>query len=366
MRTVATSFLFAALILAPRSAYADAKTAAAEAAFQRATKLRSDGKWAEACEAFKQSNDLDPQFGTAFNLAGCYAQIKKVVAAWSLYSELAQKDTNAGRKAKSAELAKQLQPRLSWIKVDAPPTRPPGLAVTIDGEPADRLLGIEAPFDVGTHEVVAKATGMDTITKSVAIASEGQHVAIALPEMKPSKVDQPNVADTPTPDGKVVAVVETPDDAVTTTAPRATASPWILVASATAGVYSAPPGENAPAFAAGIGGAVGRRVAGSLGVIAAVNGDVVVDQATFERIFAGAGIRFESGKLAVHVTPGVSILTGASETVFGVGGDAIVAFAITSKLGVALNVNASSVGQPEGFMGNLTVLRAGLGLSFQP
>jgi hypothetical protein len=355
MRTVVTSLAVAALAVSTASANTNA---AAEAAFQRATKLRTEGKWAEACDAFKQSNDLDPQFGTAFNLAGCYLQIKKLVAAWSVYSELSQKDTNAGRKAKSAELVAQLQPRLSWIKIEPPASRPPGFDVTLDGESAVRLLGIEAPYDIGPHKLVATATGMESFSKDVVIESEGQHLTVTIPPLSvpTTKVEPP----------KQVAVVETPDDQVVARHDVEVRSPWILIANATAGVYSAPPGENAPAFAAGIGGAVGRRVAGSLGVIAALNGDVVVDQTTFQRIFVGAGVRFERGKIGVNVTPGLSILTGASETVLGFGGDAIVTFAITTKLGVALHVNASSVGQPEGFMGNLTVLRAGLGVSFQP
>jgi hypothetical protein len=358
MKTVVTSVALAAFFLAtPRSAHADANTAAAEAAFQRATKLRADGKWAEACDAFDQSNKLDPQFGTAFNLGGCYLQIKKLVAAWSVYSELAQKDTNAGRKAKSAELVAQLQPRLSWIKIEAPATKPDGFSVTVDGESAVQLLGVETPYEIGTHQVVATASGMETVTKSVVIESEGQHVSVVIPAMSPvQRAEQ-----------KQVAINDAAVEQIETTHGLSVApSPWIVMASATAGVYSAPPGENAPAFAVGLGAAVGRRLGSSIGVIAAANADLVVDRVTFERVFAGAGIRLQMAKLAVHVTPGVSILTGASETVLGFGGDAVVSYAVTTKIGVALHVNASSVAQPEGFMGNLTLLRAGVGVSFQP
>jgi hypothetical protein len=362
MRTAVTSFAVAcAVLMSSSTAWADANTVAAEAAFQRATKLRAENKWAEACEAFKQSNQLDPQFGTAFNLAGCYLQLKKLVLAWSTYSELAQKDTNAGRKAKAAQLVKELAPRLSWIKLEGSAPQPDGFAVTIDSEAMTKLVGVDTPFDLGAHTVTATANGMEPFTETVTLEKEGQRVVVTIPAFAPVKT-------TELPPAKKEVAVVTPE--VETAAHQSveltTKSPWVIAFTATAGLYAAPPGsEHAPALAFGAGAAFGRAVSESIAIIGAANGDVVLDQATFQRVFVGAGIRFDRGRIGLQLTPGLSVLTGASETVMGFGVDAGATWAFSTNLGITLHVNASSVGQPEGFMGNLTVLRLGAGMSYR-
>ena len=68
---------------------ADATTAAEET-FNKGRELLKQGKYAAACTEFEQSQKLDPQFGTQYNLAGCYDQIGKLATAWNLYRELAK------------------------------------------------------------------------------------------------------------------------------------------------------------------------------------------------------------------------------------------------------------------------------------
>ena len=354
----------------PRAAGADANTAAAEAAFQRAVKLRADGKWAEACEAFKQSLELDAQLGTRFNLAGCYEKIGKLVLAWQLYSELAQRDTNAGRKARAAKLAAQLQPRLSWLRIDAP-GKADGFAVTLDGEAATRLLGIETPLDQGAHELVATAPGRAPWRQTVTLR-EGEHRVIAIQALAAAASEAP-AGPEPRSAGEAAPRRDPPAVKRRAEPPRAPASSGRrMFASVTAsvGMYSAPPGVSiAPALAVGAGGELGLDVARAgasrigLGVIA--NGDVIVDQSTFERFFAGAAVRLASGPIAVHAGPGVSILTGAGDTVLGLGGDVAASLALTPRVGVAVHANLSSVAPPPGGMDNLTVLRLGVGLVYQ-
>jgi Flp pilus assembly protein TadD len=66
----------------------------------------------EACAAFERSQKLDPQWGTLYNLATCYAQSDRLASAWVAYRELAQRDTNPARRKDAAQKAKDLEKRL--------------------------------------------------------------------------------------------------------------------------------------------------------------------------------------------------------------------------------------------------------------
>jgi hypothetical protein len=387
----------AVVVASATPAAADANTAAAEAAFQRGVQLRDEGNWDAACTAFGQSQQLDPQHGTAFNLAGCYVKIGKVVLAWALYSELGQRDTNAGRKARAAKLAAELKPKLSWLRIDVA-EKPAELAVTVDGEPVTRLLGIDAPFDVGTHEIVATARGRQPWSKTVTIRAQGDRKTVAIPALaaadatgkdatgKDATTKDATTKDATTKDAtgkdatgrdatakdraakQTVAAVPAGEPDVTERADVDTAaapSPLLVTLTASLGMYSAPPGTSvAPALALGAGAAIGYAFTPSVGAAVIANGDVVVDHVTFERLFAGAGISLGGPRWRVHAAPGLSILTGAGDTVLGFGGDAAATLALTRALGISLHLNVSSVAQPPGLMGNLTVLRTGVGISY--
>src|SRR5262249_39232692 len=53
------------------SSSSDARVAA-EGLFDAGRKLMADGRFAEACEKFRKSEELDPAGGTLLNLGGCY------------------------------------------------------------------------------------------------------------------------------------------------------------------------------------------------------------------------------------------------------------------------------------------------------
>ena len=368
MTAVATRALaccVAVAVLAPSVALADANIAAAESAFQKAVKLRAQGKWEEACEAFQQSQDLDPQHGTAFNLAGCYRKVGKLVQAWTLYRELAARDANAGRKAKAAQFAKDLEPRLSYVRLTAE-TRHEGLVVTLDKDPATKLLGIEAPIDVGNHEVTASAPGFAKWTHTLTIRREGERATLLIPALSPTRTKTNDVA---VAGGDAQAEIKESVDVSPEKPAGAKSERLFGTIDASVGMYSAPPGVSVkPAFAVGANATIGVNIAqmgmGALGVGAIANGDVVIDQATFQRFFIGLGARMAQRKVAVHVGPGLSVLTGAGETVLGVGGDLGVMVNVAGRVGVGLHANLSSVAQPFDLMGNLTVLRMSIGVAY--
>ena len=83
---LATSIGAAALFVAPAvMAEPSARDrAAAEATFRQATALMDEERFAEACEKFAASQDLDPGLGTLLHLADCYDRAGRTASAWAL------------------------------------------------------------------------------------------------------------------------------------------------------------------------------------------------------------------------------------------------------------------------------------------
>jgi hypothetical protein len=147
----------------------------AQQTFDHGRDLMTQKKYAEACAAFEQSQRLDPQFGTQFNLAGCYVELGKLATAWNLYRELARSDNKAKRRQASSDLAAKLEPRVPRLIVDIQP-RPQGVQLAVDGEDSSSLIGVEVHVDLGDHDVVATAPGYRDAKRKVHISRDGQLV----------------------------------------------------------------------------------------------------------------------------------------------------------------------------------------------
>jgi hypothetical protein len=184
MRIVTNGVVIAALSMAMvSSALADDK-AAAEAEFLRGKKLLKQGKIAEACDALHKSEQLDPQFGTKYNLAECYAKQGKVASAWSIYRDLAQRDTNATRKKDSAKKASALESKLTKLLITTR-TKTPGLQVTRGDADVTSLLGIEDPIDPGRYHIVASADGYKPWESDVEVQpGAGATITVDIPPLE--------------------------------------------------------------------------------------------------------------------------------------------------------------------------------------
>ncbi|HTJ46000.1 MAG TPA: PEGA domain-containing protein [Kofleriaceae bacterium] len=164
------------------SVYAQDAGAAAEAAFDRGRQLMNDGKYADACAAFQQSWKLDPQIGTRYNIGVCSEKQGKLTTAWAAFREVAQRDTNEGRRKDAARRADALAPRLTKLLVNAA-TSPSGFSVKVNGNDVTNLLGIETPVDPGDYEVVATAPGFKEWSAKVSATGEGLTVTVAIPPL---------------------------------------------------------------------------------------------------------------------------------------------------------------------------------------
>jgi hypothetical protein len=155
------------------------QAAAATAQFDLGRALMKQNNYAEACAAFERSQKLDPQWGTLYNLATCYAMSDRLASAWAAYRELAQRDTNPARRKESSRQARELEKRLPRLQLTVADP-PPGLVVTLDGADVTALVGSENPVDLGRHVIHAAAPGYADFDRAKTIVDEGKRVKIAI------------------------------------------------------------------------------------------------------------------------------------------------------------------------------------------
>jgi hypothetical protein len=180
----ATSFAIAvALGAAAAPAHAQSGQAAATTEFDRGRALMKQHKYKEACAAFENSQKIDAQNGTLFNVAECSAHIGKLATAWLAYRELSQRDTNAARKSEAGRRAKDLEKRLPRLLVRLP-SPPPGLAITINDSDATALVNIENPIDLGDYTIRATAPGYAPFETGASVTVEGKTVKVSLELVK--------------------------------------------------------------------------------------------------------------------------------------------------------------------------------------
>jgi hypothetical protein len=202
---------------------------AAEAAFRKGKDLLAAGKVADACASFEQSQKLDPQLGTEYNLALCNERLGKLASAWAAFSELSARDTNARRKADAAKRARALEPRLTRMLL-APAEPVPGLVITQDGADVTVLVGVASPVDPGTYQFSARAPGYRTWTQPVAVGGEGKTVKVDIPVLDAD----PTAASAPADPAQPRPATPIADDA----APGRSSRRWIGLGVGAGGVVS--------------------------------------------------------------------------------------------------------------------------------
>lgn len=158
---------------------------AADEAFQRGREALKVGQYVEACAAFEESQRLDPQLATQFNIALCDEQLGKLASALAIYKELAAKDDNPPRKTKAVEMIPQLEGRVARLRIEIAENRrskdalvPAGLEVTVNGVRATNFR--DMPIDLGTSTVIARAPGYLDWTGQVTAKDERQAAVVTI------------------------------------------------------------------------------------------------------------------------------------------------------------------------------------------
>jgi tetratricopeptide (TPR) repeat protein len=173
------------------SAEARAETAAeAEASrlYQQGKAEMSGGHYADACPMFERSLELDPEPGTALNLALCDEQIGKLASAWYMWlraAVLSGAKEEREREDMARKRAAALEPRLPRLRVDVTPQSHDGqVVVRVDG----RQVGTDQwsaalPVDPGVHRIDAHVGGCRAWFTDVD-ADDGKAQSITVPVLE--------------------------------------------------------------------------------------------------------------------------------------------------------------------------------------
>lgn len=172
-----------------------AASPAAEKLFQDGKELLKSNKLAEACDAFRKSQELEPRVGTLLNLGDCEERRGRVATAWDAFTQaraLANQKADV-RAAEADKRAAALSSKLPYltIRVVQPVA---ALVVTRDGKAvAAAELDHEVPIDPGRYELEARAPG-HVAWKQTAVVAVGQKAVIEIPAL----AADPTVATAPT------------------------------------------------------------------------------------------------------------------------------------------------------------------------
>ena len=181
--------LLAGLVV-PRWAVAQDTTRADET-FHAGRELMKDGKLAEACPKFEESQRADPASGTLLALAYCQELSGLLASSHANYlaaADLAAKEGQADRQKAAGERAEALSKRFSTltILVRADLSRQAGLKVARDGIELDRTAyNVRIPLNGGTHAIEVTAPGKQRWAGVITLQTEADHKTLELPELEP-------------------------------------------------------------------------------------------------------------------------------------------------------------------------------------
>lgn len=189
----------AALVLfasAPALAVEPSSTqrATAEAMFRQATQLMDEHRFAEACEKFAASQELDPGLGTQLYLADCYDHAGRSASAWALFREvedLAGRANQSDRQRIAQERASALESQLSRVELKVLPSRRvAGLKVTANNvEVPKASWNGPLPMDPGAVRIEVSAPGYRTWSTTINVAKGTSQQLLDVPEL--ARLPQP-------------------------------------------------------------------------------------------------------------------------------------------------------------------------------
>jgi hypothetical protein len=166
---------------------------AAETLFDEGRRLSSEGKFAEACLKFADSNKLDPGVGTLLNLGQCYKSLGRSASAWSTFREaaaLARASGQSDRETLARGEASALEPSLIRLSIEVPPELvTASLQIRRDGAAVPTSLwGLPTPIDPGGHVIEVSASGKRAQRLEVTPGAPGSTTKVVIPPL----VDEPS------------------------------------------------------------------------------------------------------------------------------------------------------------------------------
>ncbi len=184
LRALRTSAVVAGvLLLASPPAHAQGQPALADDLFRSARQLLEQGKVAEACSRFAESQRLDPKPGTLLNLGLCHEREGRNATAYAEVTEATQQLARLGDKEREALARTRLEaiaPNVAKVAIVLPPDSPVDRLMIDDHEVGRAAWSIPIPLDPGPHKVTASASGRRSSTQSIDVGRTGGVVRLEL------------------------------------------------------------------------------------------------------------------------------------------------------------------------------------------
>ncbi|HET7540971.1 MAG TPA: hypothetical protein VFK05_13905 [Polyangiaceae bacterium] len=179
--------------MSPNAAHAQApdNVEHAQALFDSGRTLMQEGKYAEACANFAESEQLDPGGGTILNLGICRRREGRTGTAFKVLNDALAQARSDGRNDRVAtaerELA-ELAPILSRLTVQlATGTPAPDLVIELDGEPfAASNVGRSLALDPGVHQLRASRPGYESWSAPITLGPIADQQTITVPVLLPN------------------------------------------------------------------------------------------------------------------------------------------------------------------------------------
>jgi len=171
-----------------------AQSAEAEGLFNDGNKLMSEGRLAQACDAFEASNRVEPRAGTLIRLGECRERNQQLASAWSAYKDSLNRAKDPRKHEFATAKAMALESRLSYLTVSVSfESRIEGLTLTRNGKSLDPMLWNRAlPVDGGDYVIVGHAPGYEEWQTTAHVPVEGARINIEVPTFKKlSKLTSP-------------------------------------------------------------------------------------------------------------------------------------------------------------------------------
>lgn len=183
--------VIACACMAPAAASA-AEPSEADRLFTEGRDLLEKGRFAEACEKLRRSDELAPAIGTLINLGYCYEQIGRLRSAMDAYAEaeLLAKEAKDDKREKFAhERFAAVEPKALKLVIRVAERPDSGVEVKRNGvvvPPAS--WGVPVAVDPDDFVITAEAPGRLPWRGAVIGRGEGAVVTIVVPPLDETKV----------------------------------------------------------------------------------------------------------------------------------------------------------------------------------
>jgi hypothetical protein len=166
----------------------------ARAKFDEGLALSDAGRWAEALEAFRESDRIKPAVSVRFNIAATLRALGRYVeardTAQKILDDADKLQPKPKLRAQAQALIDEVSAKIGRVSLSVVPRK---ARVEVDGTPVEQT-GKPVEVDPGRHVFVVRAPGHETTTVTQDVPSGASQLALTAPQLPP-----PTPAAKPTP-----------------------------------------------------------------------------------------------------------------------------------------------------------------------